>query len=803
MKHPIVFCISIFCAAVTTAAEIDFAHEVVPILRQHCAKCHADKEAKGGFSINSRSTFIDGGAEPGDVESSRFLELVRSSDVDDQMPPKELKRVSKKEIATLESWVKANMPWTGGFSFAAESYVPPLRPRQVELPPAIDSRSNPIDRIIDNYLRSKNQPIPSRVDDATFLRRVHLDLNGLLPTAKEATEYVRDPSPSKRAALVDRLLENKSAYTEHWLTFWNDWLRNDYAGTGFITGGRRQISGWLYSALMTNKPYNEFAAELIAPKSDQSRGFIDGIKWRGTVSAGQSNEIQFAQSVAQAFLGINMKCASCHDSFIDDWKLNDAYSLAAIYSASPLEIHRCDKPTGQTATAAWIFPELGNIDATANREQRLAQLAGLMTQKQNGRFARTIVNRLWAQLMGRGIVHPLDAMHTRPWNEDLLDFLANDFVARGYDLKATIKLIAMSEAYSAQSDFRQGEDDASDYLYAGPKAKRLTAEQFVDAAWQITGQAPKRIDAPVLRGDFESGDDKDTASIEIVGDWIWAEPIDGQDVPGKEEIIARTVVDISGDVLAAVAVATCDNEFELFVANKLVASSNEWTDPQAILLTNVLKKGKNVITVIARNTAPSPAGIFFQAHVTLKNKQTVMIKTDDSWQVTRKRPKNLVRNGRLGKLVGPWEKSVAQQKLGVYGNAVDDKAKRILAGSVVDLMVRASLLKSDFFMRSMGRPNRDQIVTSRPAGLTTLEAIDLSNHETLSNWVDAGAADLVNQFSDPEKLTDHLFLSMLTRRPSSDEKRLIVNALGRKMTEQSVQDVLWAIFVMPEFMVIR
>jgi hypothetical protein len=105
--------------------------------------------------------------------------------------------------------------------------------------------------------------------------------------------------------------------------------------------------------------------ELIAPPNDESRGYIDGIKWRGDVSAGQTVEIQFAQSVSQSFLGINMKCASCHDSFIDRWKLSEAYGLAAIYSNRPLEIHRCDKPIGQQATAAWLFPEIGQIDAKA------------------------------------------------------------------------------------------------------------------------------------------------------------------------------------------------------------------------------------------------------------------------------------------------------------------------------------------------------------------------------------------------------------------------------------------------------
>merc|ERR1712023_582787 len=150
--------------------------------------------------------------------------------------------------------------------------------------------------------------------------------------------------------------------------------------------------------------------QLIAPPNSASEGFIKGIKWRGEVNSSQTLEIQFAQNVSQVFLGINMKCASCHDSFIDRWTLEEAYSLAAIFSERPLEINRCDKPTGKMATPKWIFPELGEVDAGADKKGRLQQLAALMTHPENGRFSRTLVNRIWHRLMGRGIVHPVDAM---------------------------------------------------------------------------------------------------------------------------------------------------------------------------------------------------------------------------------------------------------------------------------------------------------------------------------------------------------------------------------------------------------
>src|SRR5688500_10794708 len=149
------------------------------------------------------------------------------------------------------------------------------------------------------------------------------------------------------------------------------------------------------------------------------------------------------------------------------------------------------------AQAAWLYPELGQVDAQAPQPERLKQLATLMTHRENGRFTRTIVNRLWHRLMGRGIVHPVDAMQTEPWSADLLDYLAEHLAGHNYDLKQTLELIATSAAYQARVEAVA--DESGEYVFRGPRAKRLTAEQFVDAVWQLTQTAPTKFDAQVIR----------------------------------------------------------------------------------------------------------------------------------------------------------------------------------------------------------------------------------------------------------------------------------------------------------------
>jgi hypothetical protein len=807
IKNILLIAVGFSFAAEASAQQkpLDFAHQIAPILKQHCAECHGGENAKGGFSLNTRELFLeDEMAVPGKPAESHFLELVTSKDPDAQMPPKGKPRVPAEQIALLKAWVGAAMKWDAGFTFATKRYEPPLHPRRPELPPVVEGRANPVDRIVDAYFAKNSRSRPAAIGDAAFLRRVHLDLVGLLPTPKELSEFLADRSPNKRAKMIGALLADDLRYTEHWLTFWNDLLRNDYAGTGFITGGRKQVSGWLYQSLIDNKPYDQMARELIAPPTTESRGFIDGIKWRGEVSAGQTIEIQFAQSVAQSFLGINMKCASCHDSFIDRWKLSEAYGLAAIYSGRPLDIHRCDKPTGETAQASWLFPELGQVDAKAQPAERLSQLAGLMTHPKNGRFTRTIVNRLWAQLMGRGIVHPLDAMQTEPWNADLLDYLASHLQDNAYDLKSVLALIANSQTYQSEVESLAQDADVSGYTFAGPRAKRMTAEQFVDSLWQLTDSAPTSYDAPVSRGKVDSAEVEKT---KLSAEWIWGDSANGGVPPAGEQLAFYTTFKIDKPIQSAGAIVTCDNEFALHVNSRETAKGNLWTQLGAVALTTALRQGENTIVIVGRNAGdgPNAAGLFFEARINFVDGQTLTIKSDNSWQYTSKFPAKLPA-GRWKPKEMKWQPVTIVPTLDAWKNAIDpvgpEQLVRASRGS--SLMVRSSLLKSDFLMRSLGRPNRDQIVSSRPNDLTTLEAIDLSNNESVAKALAKGGQRLADhEWPNRDDLINHLFASTLTRYPADSENSAVRSIIDDNVTPEQIEDLLWALCMTPEFLLIR
>jgi hypothetical protein len=333
-------------------------------------------------------------------------------------------------------------------------------------------------------------PEPPAVADAVFARRAWLDTQGLLPPPEELQAFLGDASPGKRERLVATLLADNRKYADHWISFWNDLLRNDEGVNYFSeTASRKSITPWLLAALENNLTYDRFAASLLNPSEPTDPdGFLVGVNWRGTVSASQTPAMQAAQNTAQIFLGINLKCNSCHDSFISKWKLKDAYALAAYFSPEEkLRLYRCDVAQEQHTGPAFLFPELDRPPVSGALADRRAAAAAIFLDRRNGRLARTLVNRIWQRLMGRGIVADSDDMDGEPWSPDLLDWLAADFAGGGYDIKRLIATILTSRSYQAPAVAGHGEP-SKEFAFRGPEVRRMTAEQFADAIGAITGE---------------------------------------------------------------------------------------------------------------------------------------------------------------------------------------------------------------------------------------------------------------------------------------------------------------------------
>jgi hypothetical protein len=321
----------------------------------------------------------------------------------------------------------------------------------------------------------------------------------------------------------------------------------------------------------------------------------------------------------------------------------------------------------------------------------------------------------------------------------------------------------------------------------------------MDAIWQLTGEGPKKYDAPVIRGRATSGG----SGQQLTSKWVWAYA-DVAAAPAGETIVFRKQFELAETPQQVTAVITCDNSYVLHVNGQRVQAGDNWEAADAVLLTNRLKKGANEILIVAKNggSGPNPAGLFFEARVTTSAGE-MPIALDDSWQWTKSLPDG---NGKYKTPPVDWQPAALVKQPDVWAKRLNGELASLLSrgSGAANLMVRASLMKSDFLMRSLGRPNRDQIVTVRPSELSTLEAIDLSNGQILAETLSRGAKRLVaNHAESPPQFMRWLFRFALSREPTANEQSVLAESLGDKLTERGVEDALWAVIMLPEFQLVR
>ncbi len=466
---------------VSAWAQVDYQTQIHPVLAAKCFACHGGDKRSGGLSLRDYQSVIDGGRSGAVIipQASRDSLLIQrvTGEMQPKMPPAG-PALTETELATLRSWIDQGA--------RSAPTAPPSKPRFVPTL-ELNKSAGSLEDLLAAYYKRNNVKV-SAVSDAAYARRVYLDIWGLVPSPEQLAEFTTDRGSDKRARLVRQLLAHRDNYAGHWFTFWNDLLRNEDS-FGTYGGDRKSISKWLEGSLQANLPGNQFLGQLLNPtRPEDPDGFLTGVNWRGDSSASQMPWIQAAANSAQIFLGINLKCNACHDSFISKWKLKDAYGLAAYYSPDPkLELVRCDAKTGEVTGPQFLYPSL-NRPSGESLQERHAAAAEMFLDPKNGRTPRTIVNRYWAQLMGRGIVEPRDDMDGEPWSPEVLDWLAAELVARNWDFQWLIETIVASSAYQLPAVAEPA--PAKGFVFRGPQVRRVTAEQLIDSLSAITGEWP-------------------------------------------------------------------------------------------------------------------------------------------------------------------------------------------------------------------------------------------------------------------------------------------------------------------------
>jgi len=398
------------------------------------------------------------------------------------------------EIKTLRAGETAIMVRTLGKAVAARIEV-------VAQPPLANypevTRNNFIDELVFAKLRRLNI-VPSPLSsDFEFLRRVYLDTVGVLPTLDETRTFLESKDADKRARLIDELIA-RPEFAELWATRFADLFRTGLLDQGHKGG--RLMYNWLRKSVMEDKPYNQFAAELLTASGQ--------LKFNPTANFYYITEFSepenIATNISQVFLGVRLECARCHNHPWEKWTQDDFWGFAAFFGRMGIkDTYENDesqvllKVKGEVLhpkTKKPVAPKyLDGASETERPDEDIREkLAAWITSPRNPWFARAIMNRMVKHYLGRGLVEPVDDFRVTnpPSNQALLDALAQDFVEHGYHLKRTARLILNSRVYQLSS--APNETNRGDAInYSRYYVRRLMAEQLADAVTGVTGVPEK------------------------------------------------------------------------------------------------------------------------------------------------------------------------------------------------------------------------------------------------------------------------------------------------------------------------
>ncbi|MCC6419843.1 MAG: DUF1553 domain-containing protein [Gemmataceae bacterium] len=352
-------------------------------------------------------------------------------------------------------------------------------------------RANFIDDHVNRMLAELHLPAAPRCDDAAFVRRVYLDLLGTLPEPAEVAAFRKEPGADRRARLVDQLMK-RPEFVDRWAYWWGDLLRVESKRLG--RAGAAAFHAWIREQVRGNTPLDRVARELVLATGD---GYRNGAANFSRVPRSAQGQAEY---VSQVFLGVRLQCANCHNHPFDRWTQDDYHGLAAVFArvgrrrevallARGEAIHpRTGKPARARTPGGDFLPPDG--------EPR-DRLARWLTGPQNPYFARAVVNRVWRELMGRGLVEPVDDHRTTnpPTHPELLDALARDFIDCGFDMRRLLRTITASEAYQRASLGTAANRD-DDRFYARALVRPLPPAVLVDAVAKVTGVPEQLGDLP-------------------------------------------------------------------------------------------------------------------------------------------------------------------------------------------------------------------------------------------------------------------------------------------------------------------
>ncbi len=549
-------------ASANTVSVPDFNRDIAPLIAKRCLECHNKRDLKGDINLTTEVGFTKG------TENGRLaLELVTKG----EMPPKvkgQQQKLPDAEIALLKRWVNAGVAWPSGRVLDPYESTTDVRggrdwwSLQPVVRPAVPRLAkHPVDAFIAAKLAKESMVSAVRAGRRTLVRRAYFDLTGLPPTPEQVEQFIRDSAPDAWPRLIDRLLASPR-HGEHWARYWLDLVR--FAETDGYERDKLKPNIWRYrdwviNAFNSDMPYTQFVAEQLAGDEVPNRT-EQSVVATGMIRAGTWNDEpndpndylytrleDMVHTSTSAFLGLTVKCARCHEHKFDPIPQNDYYRIASFFWAG----HMGQANQGGPTTKALGYEAYGWTDKSSNpppirlllngerhkpgpeiapgflsavnaldkplappppgskTTQRRLQFARWITNEQNPLTARVMVNRLWLQHFGQGLVRSPNNFGFKgelPTHPGLLDWLASEFMRPTVDagpawtLKRIHKLIMTSSTYRQRSVHpHETQYSQRDFLNRNLwkfNRRRISSESLRDAMLAVGGRLNMRMGGP-------------------------------------------------------------------------------------------------------------------------------------------------------------------------------------------------------------------------------------------------------------------------------------------------------------------
>ncbi|MCB1234731.1 MAG: DUF1549 domain-containing protein [Verrucomicrobiae bacterium] len=696
-----------------------------------------------------------------------------------------------------------------------------------------DAPSAQVDALLARFWKQRGVEPNPVVDDATFLRRIYLDVAGRIPTVEETRAFLADQSPKKRAALIDALLDSE-AYVSHYYNYWADILRiNQQQG-----GGQNVVPAYIQyvkNALRENKPYDQFVRDLVTAEGGGYENGAIGYYYRD-----RGMPLDNMANTIRVFLGTRLECAQCHNHPFDKWTQMDFYHMASFSYGVTIQGQRnamsdvqqtiqrnTDLSNQEKSDLRRAFQEISrplrNNQIVSYNGDRLAELphdykyddakpkekieaqtifganpevvspgakldeyAKWMTSPENPRFTTVIANRLFKRAMGQGLIEPVDEFldETVPASPELMEFLTRQMIAYGYDMKAYLRMLFNTKAYQREA-VSADLLEPTDYAFTGPLLRRMSAEQIWDSLVTLVNPDP------------EAGN--------------WKQALELQVRDANYQMLTAAIESKTPDQLIADAKTIAQRqkgiqeELDRIQKAQVKARQNKETQKARELAQETNRLRTDLRTNVF-NTVYKPA--LAKAAIEVASLEL----PEDLGEIEMK-PDMVDDNGRptreLRDRIQKAENTLAERQLDSLGIA-DDRDRRNMANylrNVNNTWLRAANLQTpapaNHFLRQFGQSDRETIqnaedAASVPQALTMLNS---NIFETVTNGASVIGRAMAGT-ETPESKIETLFLGLLNRPPTAEETALVLADLESR-GDDLFKDTAFALLNSQEFYFVK